>query len=234
MIEGTDYDRTFGAFLDYAQLADFVHDAMETTVLVDLACGTGSLLASVARRHSGTRLVGVDLSLNQLEIAKRKIPAATFLHSDICETAIWGEHGGPAFDAHLGFAFLNTVAPDWRRRFLERTARTERAQTLTLEIWNLEHQLRSFPPDVWSDFATARTRGRSRCHHLDADGRRIRIEFEFLTADGVIAVSNEMHRFPVDDLVRDARAAGWRCAWTGHARYRPDGGASHDVVRLER
>src|SRR5215470_3522837 len=47
---------------------------MAPSRLADLGCGNGRLLAEIAKRHSGTQLAGVDLSLPQIEANRQRQP----------------------------------------------------------------------------------------------------------------------------------------------------------------
>ena len=47
--------------------------------LLDVGCGTGELLAAIARQDSGATLIGVDPSPAMLAVAREKLPAASFL-----------------------------------------------------------------------------------------------------------------------------------------------------------
>src|SRR5438874_2512188 len=50
--------------------------------VLDLGCGNGTVTRVLAERH---RVTGVDLSAAQLDRARRRVPAATFLHADATE-----------------------------------------------------------------------------------------------------------------------------------------------------
>ncbi len=53
----------------------------DATVL-DIACGTGAWLQSLAAHSPGLRLVGLDLSPAQLAQARRRLPDATLIEAD--------------------------------------------------------------------------------------------------------------------------------------------------------
>ena len=56
----------------YALLVDDVATLPEVNAVVDLACGDGYLLAQLARRFPGAQLIGVDMSAEELELARRR------------------------------------------------------------------------------------------------------------------------------------------------------------------
>ena len=52
---------------------------LEGNTFLDVATGTGDVLLEIRRRFDSPRLVGVDLSLNMLKIAKGKVKNANFV-----------------------------------------------------------------------------------------------------------------------------------------------------------
>jgi len=52
---------------------------LEGNIFLDVATGTGDVLIEMKRSYEGSRLYGVDLSLDMLRIAKEKIPNANFV-----------------------------------------------------------------------------------------------------------------------------------------------------------
>jgi SAM-dependent methyltransferase len=55
--------------------------------VLDIGCGSGELAAAVRRAFPGSDIVGLDTSAAGLELARRKLPAATFLQRDLLEPA---------------------------------------------------------------------------------------------------------------------------------------------------
>jgi len=64
--------------------------------VLDLGCGNGAKLARLAERFE---LVAVDLSEEQLRLARAEVPRATFVHGDFAELAFPAE----TFDAVTAF-----------------------------------------------------------------------------------------------------------------------------------
>jgi ubiquinone/menaquinone biosynthesis C-methylase UbiE len=58
--------------------------------LLDVGCGTGVLLARLAREHPPAHLAGVDPVPEMLSIARRKLPASTELHEAWAERLPFG------------------------------------------------------------------------------------------------------------------------------------------------
>lgn len=52
--------------------------------VLDLGCGTGVPTAKILT-ESGHRVVGVDISVGMLELARRQVPAAEFVHADFAQ-----------------------------------------------------------------------------------------------------------------------------------------------------
>src|SRR5215204_1156631 len=58
--------------------------------VLDLGCGTGEPVARYFI-EKGFRVVGVDESAAMLEIARRLLPEAEFIHADMCEMEMDGQ-----------------------------------------------------------------------------------------------------------------------------------------------
>lgn len=95
------YDR-LNAEIDYRGWADFVESCFacylkeKPTLLLDLACGTGSMTLSLADR--GYDMIGVDGSMDMLSVAyerayEREMPAPLFLHQDMRSFELYGTVG---------------------------------------------------------------------------------------------------------------------------------------------
>lgn len=86
---GEDYDESFAesAFralmwrMEQRVLSELVGRAQPAVVL-DFACGTGRITALVAAELPGADITGVDIAESMLEVARRRVPTATFLTVD--------------------------------------------------------------------------------------------------------------------------------------------------------
>src|SRR5579883_1851651 len=65
--------------------------------VLELGCGSGS--TTTERLAARYRLTGVDLSARQIELIRRRIPGATFIHADMAAVAFPPE----SFDAVVAF-----------------------------------------------------------------------------------------------------------------------------------
>jgi SAM-dependent methyltransferase len=93
----------------------FVHeivDALPPGVALDAACGTGRHSAYLAAR--GHTVVGVDSSAEMLEVARGKVPGASFTHGDVTALPLPDDHADLVVCA-LALAHL----PDLRPAFAE-------------------------------------------------------------------------------------------------------------------
>lgn len=93
------YDR-LNAEIDYGAWADYIdkkikaHSKINTSLVLDLCCGTGSMTAELDRR--GYDMTGVDLSPEMLDIAREKAAALgrerniLFLCQDMCDFELYG------------------------------------------------------------------------------------------------------------------------------------------------
>lgn len=84
--------------VNYREWADFVEDIfkkygkIETKMVLDLACGTGSMSVELAKK--GYEVIGVDLSPEMLMISQQKAyeegQSILFLNQDMCEIDLYG------------------------------------------------------------------------------------------------------------------------------------------------
>jgi hypothetical protein len=76
------YDATMGERADVIAIltAEFIAYAPIATSLIELGCGTASIIQPFQDKFV---LAGVDLSASMLKIAQRKIPKGNFYHEDI-------------------------------------------------------------------------------------------------------------------------------------------------------
>jgi SAM-dependent methyltransferase len=83
-------------------LEDIAHFRPDATSVLELGCGTGTILAGLG---SGLTLTGLDLSPEMLAVARRRCPRATFYEADMTSFAL-----DPRFDVALCvFDTLNHV-----------------------------------------------------------------------------------------------------------------------------
>lgn len=87
------YDRLILEDIDYTAIADYIEATLsrlgkKAELVCDLACGTGTLTDILAKR--GYDMIGIDLSTEMLDIARRKNPDILFLNQDICEFELYG------------------------------------------------------------------------------------------------------------------------------------------------
>jgi SAM-dependent methyltransferase len=109
------YDAVTG---DFEAEAAFIHDVIRrrhgrATTVLDLACGTGTMTASLADAY---QVSGLDISPGMLAVARRKLPARTPLHlADMTSFRL-----DAAFDvivcAYQGINHLLSL-PAWQRTF---------------------------------------------------------------------------------------------------------------------
>lgn len=81
--------------------------------VLDLGCGAGLIAAELATR---ARVVAVDISAGQLELARRNAPAATFVRADITDVAF----APRSFDAVVAFWTLIHVPRELHADILRR------------------------------------------------------------------------------------------------------------------
>ena len=83
------YDK-LNAEIDYTAWADFFEKcfdkylAKKPSLVLDLACGTGRMTRELARR--GYDMIGVDMSVDMLNVAKSKNEDVLYLCQNACET----------------------------------------------------------------------------------------------------------------------------------------------------
>jgi SAM-dependent methyltransferase len=84
----------------------------EGGTVLDLGCGAGLVTADLTTR---ARVVGVDISLAQLELARRNAPAARFVRADMVDVAF----APGSFDAVVAFWTLIHVPRVFHASLLE-------------------------------------------------------------------------------------------------------------------
>jgi cyclopropane fatty-acyl-phospholipid synthase-like methyltransferase len=70
--------------------------------VLDIGCGGGIPVAATLARRFNARVIGVDISAEQVWLARTQVPGATFIHSDIMAVAFPAR----AFDAVVCFYAL--------------------------------------------------------------------------------------------------------------------------------
>jgi cyclopropane fatty-acyl-phospholipid synthase-like methyltransferase len=107
------YDHMAGAWEDFAEAvvsdprAEWLDELMSRldpgSRVVELGCGNGPVETLALAKHH--RLVGVDLSSEQLSKARLRVPAATFVEADILEV----EFEPGSLDAVASFYVFNHI-----------------------------------------------------------------------------------------------------------------------------
>jgi SAM-dependent methyltransferase len=87
------------------------------TDVLELGCGAG--VPMTAALAEGRQVTGVDISATQIELARRNVPAATFLEADMTMLDI----PAASFDAVVAFYSLTHVPRDEQGPLLEHVAR---------------------------------------------------------------------------------------------------------------
>lgn len=87
------YDRLICEDIDYGAIADFVQKCFDKMgvkpeLMLDLACGTGTLTSIFAER--GYDMIGADLSVEMLSVAREKNADILFLCQDMRELELYG------------------------------------------------------------------------------------------------------------------------------------------------
>lgn len=87
------YDRLILEDINYNAIADYIEATLnrlgkKAELVCDLACGTGTLTDILSKR--GYDMIGIDLSTEMLDIARRKNPDILFLNQDICAFELYG------------------------------------------------------------------------------------------------------------------------------------------------
>jgi len=81
-----EYDHRWQKFLALSQsnvLQNWPQNLPENARILDLGCGTGSMLAQIHDQYPDYRLTGVDCSNDMLKIARENVPNANFIEADI-------------------------------------------------------------------------------------------------------------------------------------------------------
>lgn len=93
----------------YAWLADLVPPGAE---VLDLACGSGPLLAEILGRDVDARLTGVDMSVDELSLARQRVGRGVALHEGLAQDL--SRFAPESFDlvlCHWALTLMDPVAP---------------------------------------------------------------------------------------------------------------------------
>ena len=90
------YDRLIKADIDYGKIAKFVENIVDEAgfgkgIVLDLACGSGILTEKL--KKLGYDMIGIDLSVDMLNIAKENNPDILYLCQDMREFELYGTVG---------------------------------------------------------------------------------------------------------------------------------------------
>jgi ubiquinone/menaquinone biosynthesis C-methylase UbiE len=121
------YDAVAGRYLEWSALRpsparlDYLHLACERipagASVLELGCGAG--VPMTAALADGRDVVGVDISATQVALARRNVPAATFIRSDMTELSFRDGQ----FDAVTAFYSLTHVPRDEQPELIRRIRR---------------------------------------------------------------------------------------------------------------
>jgi ubiquinone/menaquinone biosynthesis C-methylase UbiE len=121
------YDRVAARYLEWSALdpsptrrrwlARALDLVPEGADVLELGCGAG--LPMTAALADGRRVTGVDISATQVEMARRNVSNATFLHADMTSLTF----PDASFDAVIAFYSLTHVPRDEQAPLLRRIAR---------------------------------------------------------------------------------------------------------------
>lgn len=103
--------RTKDAVTSYSHLIDSVPLADGMTIL-DLACGNGPLIQELLKRHSPSKVYGVDLALAEIEAAKQRIhhPTVSFIQASADRLPISDASVDVVF-CHMAFMLFKPIEP---------------------------------------------------------------------------------------------------------------------------
>jgi ubiquinone/menaquinone biosynthesis C-methylase UbiE len=206
------YDAIY-SFKDYAAEAAFVTARIrerkpDAATLLDVACGTGAHLVHLARSF---RIAGVDLSKEQLAVARTRLPDAELHQGDMLTLDL-----GERFDAvtcmfsSIGYAGSTTDRLD--QAVARMAAHLNPGGVLVVEPW--------LQPDLFEDghlstlFVDEPDIAIARMSIAHKDGRRSWFDMEHLvgTTDGIehFTEHHELGLFTVEEHTATFERAGLR------------------------
>jgi ubiquinone/menaquinone biosynthesis C-methylase UbiE len=208
------YDVIYGAFKDYRAEAATIAGLLRTlapraATILDVACGTGEH-ARWLRDDHGYAVYGLDIEPAFVEIARRKVPAATFWQGDMADFTL-----DARFDAILSlFSSIGYL------RTLDRVAQALACFRRHLNPDGLVLVEPWFPPDAWHPGRVYVHTGESggvrvvRMSHSTVEGRISRLDFHYLVGtDAGIEHRVETHElglFTTAELTACLTRAGFR------------------------
>ncbi|MCI1779244.1 MAG: class I SAM-dependent methyltransferase [Bacteroidales bacterium] len=235
-ILGIEYNRTFGAILNYQKLASFLLKKKileDNDRLIDLACGTGSLIHEIRNIHKSISLVGIDIDIEQLKIARKYNSDALFISEDLFTFSIGDYIDSQNWIAHLGFSFINRLTYDEIVKLVHNLTKNKQITCVLTEIWNYEYQLNHFQYDKW--YRTKLPEGflMTKSDKKDRSDNVIDIDFEFHINDKVQKSSYTMFRYQTDVIESIFKKAGWNFFEVESSSYR-ESGESHNFISIKR
>ena len=155
------YDEAYGGETKYGDwLADLLTQLPAHAQVLDLGCGSGVPVAKVLV-EAGHLVTGVDISEVQVERARERVPAATFLQADAATLDLPKD----SFDAILSFYALIHIPLDEQEALLQRIGTWLRpggvfVATIGATAWtgSEENWLGGDAPMWWSHADTVTTR----------------------------------------------------------------------------
>lgn len=186
----------------WPEVVEFARSLPPRSVVADLGCGGGRHAKVFAAE--GHRVIGVDASSRLLEIARRKLPEATFVRGDLCGLPLQDSR----FPAAAAVATIHHLPSERERlvamREIARILRPRGAAIVT--VWSLrqesEEKAREVRPagpdprDVWVPWRAGGGEVQ-RFYHLFEDGELpaliraagLRVAKYFRSADNYVAVA---------------------------------------------
>ncbi len=92
----------------YATLVATV-DAATAKCVLDIGCGDGTLLAELARRTPAMHLYGLDASSAELELARKRVPGASFVQADCTDRLPYPDESFDAVLSHLVMMLVGDI-----------------------------------------------------------------------------------------------------------------------------
>jgi SAM-dependent methyltransferase len=158
----TRYDEAFDGETKYGPwLQELLGRLDGPSRVLDLGCGSGVPVA-LTLADAGHQVTGVDISEVQVERARERVPAATFLQADAAQL----EFPAAAFDAVVSFYALIHIPLDEQQGLLRRIGEWVRpgglfVATVGADAWtgSEENWLGGEVPMWWSHADAGTTRG---------------------------------------------------------------------------
>lgn len=111
---GEKYDKYRSAFSAEVELDEFMHFIKPGSHVLDVGCGTGLVARSLV--DGGLEVTGIDISKKMIDLAKHRVPEATFEIGDM--TAL--EFGDESFDGIVStYAIFHVPRTEHFKLFLD-------------------------------------------------------------------------------------------------------------------